>query len=102
MLGATGWVAGLVAAFPDETVAIWKLAKAGRYQEARDLYRWFMPMLHLDVSLKLVQYIKLAQAIVGVGSETVRRPRLALVGDERAYVEGVVRAALAKRPNLAA
>ncbi|MEX1109163.1 MAG: dihydrodipicolinate synthase family protein, partial [Dongiaceae bacterium] len=92
----------LVNAFPDETVAIWNLAKAGRYQEARDLYRWFMPMLHLDVSLKLVQYIKLAQAMVGAGSETVRRPRLTLVGDERAYVEGVIRAALAKRPKLAA
>ena len=102
MLGAKGWVAGLVAAFPEETVAIYNLAKAGRYQEARELYRWFMPMLHLDVSLKLVQYIKLAQAIVGVGSETVRRPRLKLIGEERAMVEGVVKAALAKRPKLAA
>jgi 4-hydroxy-tetrahydrodipicolinate synthase len=102
MLGATGWVAGLVNAFPEETVAIWSLAKAGRYQEARELYRWFMPMLHLDVSLKLVQYIKLAQAMVGAGSETVRRPRLNLVGDERAFVEGVIRAAIARRPKLAA
>lgn len=102
MLGAKGWVAGLVAAFPEETVAIWNLAKAGRYQEARELYRWFMPMLHLDVSLKLVQYIKLAQALVGVGSETVRRPRLKLVGEERAFVEGVIKAAIAKRPKLAA
>jgi len=102
MLGAKGWVAGLVNAFPEETVAIWNLAKAGRYQEARDLYRWFMPLLHLDVSLKLVQYIKLAQAILGNGSETVRLPRLPLVGDERAYVEGVIRASLEKRPKLAA
>ncbi len=102
MLGAKGWVAGLVNAFPEETVAIWNLAKAGRYQEARELYRWFMPMLHLDVSLKLVQYIKLAQAMVGAGSETVRRPRLPLVGDERKFVEEVIRAALAKRPKLAA
>ena len=102
MLGAKGWVAGLVNAFPDETVAIWNLAKAGRYQEARELYRWFMPMLHLDVSLKLVQYIKLAQAMVGAGTETVRRPRLELVGDERKFVEDVIRAALAKRPKLAA
>jgi 4-hydroxy-tetrahydrodipicolinate synthase len=102
MLGAKGWVAGLVNAFPDETVAIWNLAKAGRYQEARELYRWFMPMLHLDVSLKLVQYIKLAQAMVGAGSETVRRPRLELVGDERKFVEDVIKSALAKRPKLAA
>lgn len=102
MLGCKGWVAGLVNAFPEETVAIYRLAQAGRYSEAVQLYRWFMPLLHLDVSTKLVQYIKLAQAEVGLGTETVRAPRLALTGAERDHVINVVRSALAKRPKLAA
>ena len=100
MLGAVGWVAGLVCAFPEETVAIYELARAGRYHEALEIYRWFMPMLHLDVSTKLVQNIKLAEAIAGVGTETVRPPRLPLVGEERAHVERVVRQALKHRPDL--
>ncbi|MDJ0835288.1 MAG: dihydrodipicolinate synthase family protein [Acidobacteriota bacterium] len=100
MLGAVGWVAGLVCAFPRETVRIYDLAKEGRYEEARALYRWFMPLLHLDVSTKLVQNIKLAEAMVGLGSEYVRPPRLPLVGEERDRVVAVIQDALAKREAL--
>jgi 4-hydroxy-tetrahydrodipicolinate synthase len=92
-LGARGWVAGLVNAFPAETVQLWRLATAGRYEEARALYRWFTPLLHLDAHVKLVQYIKLAQAQCGLGSETVRPPRLPLEGAEREAVLGVIRQA---------
>jgi 4-hydroxy-tetrahydrodipicolinate synthase len=102
MLGAVGWVAGLVNAFPQETMRLWALATAGRYQEARDLYRWFMPVLHLDCHAKLVQYIKLAQAMAGLGSETVRAPRMTLEGEERRRVAEVVQRALDSRPKLAA
>ena len=100
MLGAVGWVAGLVVAFPHETVAIYNLAQQGRYAEALEIYRWFMPMLHLDVSTKLVQNIKLAEVIAGVGTETVRPPRLSLVGEERDHVIRVVEEAIANRPEL--
>jgi 4-hydroxy-tetrahydrodipicolinate synthase len=100
MLGAVGWVAGLVVAFPRETVAIYELARAGRYQEALEIYRWFMPMLHLDVSTKLVQNIKLAEVLAGVGTETVRPPRLPLVGAERDRVIATVKHALDTRPEL--
>jgi 4-hydroxy-tetrahydrodipicolinate synthase len=99
MLGAVGWVAGLVCAFPEETVAIYELAKTGRYEEALAIYRWFMPLLHLDVSSKLVQNIKLTEAIVGIGTETVRPPRLELVEEERVRVERVVNSALHSRPD---
>lgn len=99
-LGADGWLAGLVGAFPEETVAIYELAKAGRVAEAVALYRWFMPLLHLDVSAKLVQNIKLAEARVGLGTERVRPPRLPLAGEERARVEAVIEQALANRPTL--
>ena len=102
MLGAVGWVAGLVNAFPEETLRLYELAKAGKFTEALPLYRWFMPVLHLDVSLKLVQYIKLAQSMVGYGSETLRSPRLPLDGAERAHVMGIIQEALAKRPKIAA
>ena len=102
MLGAKGWVAGLVNAFPAETLRLYELAASGRYAEALPLYRWFMPLLHLDVSAKLVQYIKLAQAMAGLGAETVRPPRLALEGEERARVAAIVQAALDTRPRLAA
>lgn len=102
MLGAVGWVAGLVNAFPQETLRLWALATAGRYEEARDLYRWFMPVLHLDCHVKLVQYIKLAQAMAGLGSETVRAPRMTLEGEERRRVTEVVQRALDSRPKLAA
>jgi len=100
LVGADGWVAGLVDAFPAETVAIWKLAKAGRVAEALAIYRWFAPLLDLDVSPRLVQNIKLAEAMVGVATETVRPPRQPLEGDERARVEAVIRKALDCRPAL--
>jgi len=102
MLGATGWIAGLVNAFPHETMRLWRLATEGHWAEARELYRWFMPVLHLDCHVKLVQYIKFAQAMTGLGSETVRAPRLPLVGDERQRVTDIVRQALDSRPSLAA
>jgi dihydrodipicolinate synthase/N-acetylneuraminate lyase len=100
MMGADGWVAGLVVAFPKETVAIYKLAKAGRWEEARSIYRWFAPLLHLDVSMKLVQNLKLCETMLGVGSEHVRAPRLPLAGSERERVEGIIRAGIATRPQL--
>ncbi|WP_429232005.1 dihydrodipicolinate synthase family protein [Inquilinus ginsengisoli] len=101
MLGAVGWVAGLVCAFPRETVAIHKLVAAGRIPEALEIYRWFMPLLHLDVSLRFVQNVKLAEAIVRGTSTVVRQPRLELQGAERDRVETIVHTALAKRPDLA-
>ncbi|MFC3626378.1 dihydrodipicolinate synthase family protein [Vogesella amnigena] len=102
VMGADGWVAGLVVAFPKETVAIYKLAKAGRLEEARAIYRWFAPLLHLDVSMKLVQNLKLCEAMVGVGTEHVRAPRLPLAGAERERVAAVIKAGLAARPQLPA
>lgn len=99
-MGADGWVAGLVDAFPRETVVIYELAKLGRWEEARALYRWFAPLLHLDVSTKFVQNIKLAEQAVGLGTEYVREPRLPLVGDERAQVLSVIEASLKTRPDL--
>ena len=80
LLGATGWVSGLVNAFPAENRLLWDLAMAGRWEEARAVYRWYTPVLHLDTHVKLVQYIKLAQQECGLGSETVRAPRLPLIG----------------------
>jgi dihydrodipicolinate synthase/N-acetylneuraminate lyase len=99
-LGAHGWVAGLVDAFPNETVAIWELAKAGKIVEARNIYRWFMPLLELDIHPKLVQYIKLAAQETGIGSEFVRPPRLPLVGEERDRVLSIIRQAIACRPAI--
>ena len=100
MMGADGWVAGLVCAFPAETVAIFKLVKAGRHQEALDIYKWFIPVLELDVHPKLVQYIKLAESMTGLGTEHVRAPRLALEGQERERVTDIIAAAIESRPNL--
>lgn len=100
VLGADGWVAGLVDAFPRETVAIYSLVKAGRVAEAVDIYRWFLPVLELDIHPKLVQYIKLAATRTGIGSETVRAPRLVIQGEERKEVLSVIDEALAKRPVL--
>ena len=100
LMGACGWVAGLVDAFPEETVAIYRLVVDGRIEEARRIYRWFSPLLHLDVSRKLVQNIKLVESIVGVGTETVRPPRLPLVGQEREQVVALVDQALKTRPVL--
>lgn len=99
LLGATGWVAGLVNAFPRESVRLWDLARAGRWEEARTLYRWFMPLLHLDTHVKLVQYIKLAQAMAGLGTETLRAPRLPLEGEERARVAAIIERGLESRPQ---
>lgn len=100
LLGAAGWVAGLVNAFPEEGVALFDLAAAGRWEEARRIGAWFMPLLHLDTRPKLVQYIKLAMQLTGLGSERVRPPRLPLAGEERAMVERLVRRAIATRPAL--
>jgi 4-hydroxy-tetrahydrodipicolinate synthase len=102
LLGVSGWVAGLVNAFPEESVRLWDLAAAGRWAEARDLYRWFTPLLHLDVHVKLVQYIKLAQAMAGLGTETTRAPRLALEGEERKRIAAIIQTGLDARPRLAA
>ena len=100
LMGADGWVAGLVCAFPRETVAIYNLVKAGKTEEAAKIYRWFLPLLELDIHPKLVQYIKLAEQEVGIGSETVRAPRLTLAGEERERVLTVIRHGIKTRPNL--
>ena len=100
--GAVGWVAGLVCAFPRETVALYALVKAGKIQEAVQLYRWFMPLLELEIHPKLVQYIKLAEQLAGVGTEWVRAPRLILQGEERVAVTQVIQHALNTRPILPA
>lgn len=99
-LGADGWVAGLVCAFPAETVAIYRLVKAGKIAEAAKIYRWFMPLLELDIHPKLVQYIKLAEKQAGIGSESVRAPRLTLVGEERKRILEVIDTGIATRPVL--
>ena len=100
LLGADGWVAGLVCAFPRETVAIYRLVKAGHLAEATAIYRWFMPLLELDIHAKLVQYIKLAETQTGIGSEYVRAPRLTLVGEERERVLQTILKGIATRPQL--
>ena len=100
VLGADGWVAGLVCAFPAETVAVFKLVKAGRIEEAINIYRWFMPLLELDIHPKLVQYIKLAESKTGLGSEFVRRPRLILEGAERQRIENIIDTGIKNRPVL--
>ncbi|MBI3209506.1 MAG: dihydrodipicolinate synthase family protein [Candidatus Solibacter usitatus] len=102
LLGAKGWVSGLVNAFPHENRALWDLATSGRWEEARELYRWYTPLLHLDTKIKLVQYIKLCMAEVGLGSEVTRAPKLAIEGAEREEVLRIIRAAIATRPALAA
>jgi len=100
LIGADGWVAGLVCAFPAETVAIYELAKAGRTKEAIDIYRWFLPLLELDISTKLVQNIKLAEVATKIGTEYVREPRLPLAGEERQSVLTIISEALKSRPVL--
>jgi len=99
-LGADGWVAGLVCAFPKETTAIYNLVLQGKLEEARTIYRWFMPLLELDIHPKLVQYIKLAAAGTGIGSEYVRAPRLILEGEERDRILKVINDGIAARPVL--
>jgi 1-pyrroline-4-hydroxy-2-carboxylate deaminase len=100
MLGAVGWVAGLVCAFPKETVAIYKLTKAGKIEEALKINRWFLPLLELDLHPKLVQYIKLAEQETGIGSEIVRAPRLTLAGEERDRILKLIRDGIKTRPTL--
>ncbi|MES2646188.1 MAG: dihydrodipicolinate synthase family protein [Bacteroidota bacterium] len=102
MLGADGLVGGLVDAFPAETIAIYKLVKAGMYKEALDIYRWFLPLLELDIHPKLVQYIKLAATQTGISTEYVRAPRLVLDGAERDSVLATINNAIAVRPQLPA
>lgn len=100
LMGADGWVAGLVCAFPAETCAIYELAKAGKIDEALEIYRWFLPLLELDISPQLVQNIKMAEVATGIGTEIVRAPRLPLIGAERKRVEAVIKAGMASRPTL--
>ena len=100
VLGADGWVAGLVDAFPRETVVIYELIKQNRIDEAREIYRWFMPLLELDIHPKLVQNIKLAEVATGIGTENVRPPRLPLIAEERQHVQKIINDALESRPSM--
>lgn len=100
LMGAVGWVAGLVCAFPKETVVIYNLVQEGKIEEARKIYRWFLPLLELDIHPKLVQYIKLAEQHCGIGSEHVRAPRLTLIGEERARIEKIITEGIKYRPLL--
>ena len=100
VLGAQGWVAGLVCAFPRETVAIYKLMKADKIDEAVAINRWFMPLLELDINPQLVQNIKMAEVATGIGSELVRLPRMPLTGKERARVQQIIDHAMLTRPKL--
>ncbi len=100
MLGAVGWVSGLVNAFPAENRLIWDYVQSEQWMEARDAYRWYTPLLHLDTHPKLVQYIKLAAAECGYGTERCRAPRLPLIGEERERILTIIRQAIATRPNL--
>jgi 4-hydroxy-tetrahydrodipicolinate synthase len=100
LMGANGWVAGLVCAFPAETVAIYELQKTGRIKEAIEIYRWFLPLLELDINPKLVQNIKLAEVATGIGTENVRAPRLPLFGKEREHVINIIKEGLRTRPTL--
>lgn len=100
LMSADGWVAGLVCAFPKETVAVYNLVKAGKTEEALKIYRWFLPLLELDIHPKLVQYIKLAEQMAGIGTEWVRAPRLTLIGEERVKIENIIKRGLEHRPKL--
>ncbi len=100
LMGAEGWVAGLVCAFPKETVAIYNLAISGRWEEAKALYRWFLPLLELDINPQLVQNIKLAEKATGLGTEYVRPPRLPLQGEERERVLQIIEKGIETRPKL--
>jgi 4-hydroxy-tetrahydrodipicolinate synthase len=102
LLGATGWIAGATLAFPREGQRLWELAASGQWEAARTLYRWFMPVLHLDIGVKFVQQLKLAIQACGLGAEWVRAPRLPLVGVEREQVLATVRRAIETRPELPA
>jgi 4-hydroxy-tetrahydrodipicolinate synthase len=101
ILGIDGWVAGSGIAFPQENQRLWELTRAGRWDEARELYRWFQPLLKLDTHVHFVQYIKLCEQEVGLGHEWVRAPRLPLAGEERERVLAIIRSAIQNRPTLA-
>ena len=100
LLGATGWVSGLVNAFPRENRLLWDLAQAERWAEAREVYRWYTPLLHLDTHFKLVQYIKLTAQECGYGTELTRPPRLPLVGQEREEILAIIHKGIAMRPKI--
>ena len=100
VMGADGWVAGLVDAFPRETVAIFAYTKAGKIDEALRIYRWFLPLLELDISPQLVQNIKQCEVATGIGTGHVRKPRLLLKGAERIRVQKIIDDSLATRPDL--
>lgn len=100
LMGADGWIAGLVCAFPKETVAIYELQRVGRIAEAIEIYRWFLPLLELDINPKLVQNIKLAETYTEIGTENVRAPRLPLFGEERDRVKAIIEEGLKTRPVL--
>lgn len=100
ILGIDGWVAGSGIAFPAENQYFWELTRRGEWDKAREIYRWFTPLLHLDVSTKFVQYIKLAVQETGLGKEYVRAPRLTLTGDERKRVLKIIHDGMAKRPKV--
>jgi len=99
LMGANGWVAGLVDAFPVETVSIYTYCKAGEWEKARTLFRWFLPLLELDISPQLVQNIKMCEIATGMGTGYVRKPRLSLTGVAHAHVEKIIRDSLATRPT---
>ncbi len=100
MLGATGWISGLTNVFPRESVAIYQLAQQGRYEEARELWQWFLPLLRLDTIPTLVQCIKYAEQLAGRGSERTRAPRLPLTTEQKAEVERLYNTAIANRIDL--
>lgn len=100
ILGIDGWVAGTGIAFPRENQHLWELTRKGDWESAREIYRWFTPLLHLDTHPKFVQYIKLAVQEAGLGTEWVRAPRCVLVGDERRAILRIIREGIAKRPRL--
>jgi len=102
LLGADGWIAGVGLAFPKENQYLWELATSGQWEKAREIYRWYMPLLHLDIPLKFVQYIKLAIQECGLGSEWVRAPRLPVSGTEREEVLKIIRKGIETRPKLPA
>jgi len=102
VLGAEGWISGLVNAFPAENALIWDLCEAGDFKEAQRIYQWYTPLLHLDTMPKLVQYIKLASQECGYGSELCRAPRLNLEGEEREWALKIIRDAIKTRPEIPA
>jgi 1-pyrroline-4-hydroxy-2-carboxylate deaminase len=100
VLGIDGWVAGSGIAFPRENQHFWELTRAGKWDQAREMYRWFTPLLHLDTHVKFVQYIKLAVQETGLGSEWVRAPRLPLEGSERKQILKLIHQGMENRPKL--